>query len=728
MQEQEQPAALQDGSSGEPSADLPAITVEAPSEPVAPPTPTATPVRATATVPSNEQTEAAQSEPAVESAWGPVDGLIAQNSSTGIKTDTPLDEIPQSITVVTSEQIQQQAATSVMQALRYVPGVYAEAYGFDVRGDAALVRGVAPVEYLDGLRRFYGYYNNSNVDPYTLERIEVLKGPASVLYGAGSVGGIINMISKRPQEENHTEIGVMYGSNDFKQVQGDSTGKITKDGKWLYRLVGVARESNTQVDYTDYDRYVIQPSITWRPDDRTNLTILANFQKDDSGSTTAFLPWEGTLFKGPNGKIRWGRMTSEPSWDQYKTETQSVTVLFDRQLNDTFTFRENMRYTHTKVDYRSLYPNVYSNPLNPFLDPARRTVTRYSYSSHPTTHVFNSDTNLIADFNTGPITHKLLTGVDYTHFTERNSAGYGYVATPFDLYSPVYNNGFTPPPLSYVPESGTTQTGVYAQDQIEFGRWITVLGIRYDDVTNSTEGSADENNDATTYRAGLMYAFDNGFTPYVSYIQSFEPVLGLDFYNQPYEPLEGEQWEVGFKYRSNSMPLAVNAALFDITEKNRQSTDPNNPFNQIQLGEARSRGGEIETIFTLNKNLDVIAGYSYTDAEITQGDNKGNQVASVPLHQASAWATYRFSVMGISGFAVGGGVRYVGSSWDGVDTIETPSHTLYDAMLSFETDHWRYQINGTNLGDEKYMSTCLARGDCFLGVRRTVLGQVTYKF
>jgi len=731
LQEEEGDAVEETGGEASPSAtdhELPEITVQAPYEaPPARPAPTRT-ASAPAPTPTPVQAEV-ESEVIAnsESAWGPVDGYVAERTGTGIKTDTPLNEIPQSITVVTEQQIQDQGATSVQQALNYVPGVIAGPYGLDSRGDWARIRGQDPVEYLDGMRRIYGYYNNTRVDPYTLERIEVLKGPASVLYGAGSTAGIINLISKRPQEISHTEVGVLYGSYDFRQIQADSTGKITQDGKWLYRLVGVARNANTQVDYVENDRYLFNPSITWRPDDKTELTVLATFQKDETGSTANFLPWEGTLYPGPNGYLPWSRFVSEPGWDEYNTESASVTVLFDKELSDVWTFRQGLRYVDSEVSYQSMYPNVYSTPRDPFVDPARREVQRFTYASYPHAQTFTSDSNLIADFNTGMIEHKVLLGVDYTRFKEDSRQGSGFIATPFDLYDPVYGTPFTVPVFD-LPETGTEQLGFYAQDQIKIGNWIGVLGIRNDEVTSSTEGLPDQDVGATTYRAGIMYEFANGLTPYFSYMQSFDPIFGTNFYGQAFDPLEGEQYEVGFKYQVPGRPIVVNGSLYDITQSNLQASDPNNPFNQIQIGEAKFKGGEIETIFTLNDNLDVIAGYAYTDAEYTAGDLAGNRVETVPLQQASLWATYHFSAFGVSGFAVGGGVRYVGESWDGADTLKTPSYTLFDGMVSYETEKWRYQINATNLGDEEYVTTCLARGDCFLGEGRTVLGNITYKF
>jgi iron complex outermembrane receptor protein len=674
------------------------------------------------------QTEPDETEAETEeNAWGPVDGYSATRSATGIKTDTPLKEIPQSVSVVGREAMEDQGASTVEDTLKYVPGVFTEAYGLDSRGDWARIRGGDPVEYLDGMRRLFGNYNNTRLDPYTLERVEVLKGPASMLYGQGSTAGILNLVSKRPHEEARREVGIQYGSFDRAQIQADATGKLTQDGRLLYRLVGVTRDSGTQVDFVDDDRYVFAPSLTWKPDADTSLTLLANLQKDETGSTTAFSPWEGTLFAGPNGKIPWSRFVSEPDFDAYDSESASIAALFEKRLNDVWTLRQNVRYVESSVNYQTLYPDVYTNPQNPFVDADRRKVNRYIYVNRPDAQIFTSDTSAEAELDTGPVEHKFLAGFDYTRFDEQTVSGVGYLTTPFDLYDPEYGN-YTPPALSPDPDTSPRQIGFYLQDQIRYGPWVTVLGMRRDNVVDETEGAADEKSKATSYRAGLMYEFANGLTPYVSYTESFTPVSGTDFHNEPFDPREGTQWEAGFKFQPQGQDILINAALYDIIETNRLASDPDHPTEQIQIGEARFRGGEIEAIFGVRDDLDVIAGYAYTDAKITKGDNAGFHVETVPEHQASLWANYHFSLFGKDGFSLGGGVRYVGESWDGIDNLKTPSHTLFDAMFAYETERWKFQVNAINLADKKYLTTCLARGDCFLGKRRTILSNLTYKF
>ncbi|HET8610111.1 MAG TPA: TonB-dependent receptor plug domain-containing protein, partial [Burkholderiales bacterium] len=267
--------------------------------------------------------------PVTESAYGPVYGYDATRSATATKTDTPLLETPQSVSVVTRERIEDQGATSLQDALNYAAGVRSDAYGVDSRTDNVRVRGAYPDEYRDGLRRTVGYYtSNTRVDPYTLERIEVLRGPSAMLYGQGSTAGVINMVSKRPLPEAQREIGVQLGSYGRKQIETDLTGPLTRDGDWLYRLVAVGRDSDTQVDYVPDDRRVLAPSLTWRPSAATSLTLQALWQKDHTGSTSQFFPWSGTVLPNPNGRIPTSRFIGVPGIDRYDSERTEIGWLF----------------------------------------------------------------------------------------------------------------------------------------------------------------------------------------------------------------------------------------------------------------------------------------------------------------------------------------------------------------------------------------------------------------
>ncbi|WP_120995532.1 TonB-dependent siderophore receptor [Stutzerimonas urumqiensis] len=660
-----------------------------------------------------------------ERADGPVDGYVATRSVTGTKTDTPLLEVPQSISVITADRMQDQGVQTVQDALRYVAGVRGEAFGLDTRGDWAKVRGSSPELFLDGLQQTFGYYNNIRTDPYTLERIEVLKGPSSMLYGQSPVGGLVNLVSKRPQAEPRTELQAQYGNYDHKQIALDSTGPLNEDGSLLYRVVAIARDSQSQVDYVESDRLVLMPSITWRPNDDIEWTLLANVQRDDGGSTSQFLPHEGTVFGAPYGRYDTDLFVSEPGFDEYDAEQTALTSQFSWRLNETWTLRQNLRYQESEVSYQQIYG------WPPVLNTDKRTLDRIYYVSKPEVDVWVADHNAQALFDTGPIQHTLLIGADYQHaVTNERSAG--GAATPLDLYDPVYGT-FDPSVISLVdsPEQTVVQQGIYVQDQLKYQRWLLTLGLRKDWADNRTDGGTRQKDDAVTGRVGLTYLFDNGVAPYISYSESFQPIIGLNkANNEPFTPLEGEQWEVGVKYQPLGSRSLYTAAVFDLRELNRQMPDPANPNNTLQAGETRTRGLELEALVSVTPNWDLIATYTHLDTEVIEGapGEVGKRLASIPENMASLWSQHQFALFGVPGFRAGAGVRYVGASWDGADDVKTPSTTLFDAMLGYRYQNWDFAVNATNLEDETYYTSCLARGDCFTGSRRTVVGTVSYSF
>ena len=661
----------------------------------------------------------------VERGDGPVEGYVAKRSVSATKTDTPIIETPQSISVITADRIRDQGSLTIQDSLRYVSGMRGEAYGFDSRGDFSLVRGVSPTIFLDGLQQSVGSYTNTRTDPFTLERVEVIKGPSSMLYGQSSVGGLLNLVSKRPQAERRNELQLQYGSFDRKQIAFDSTGPLDDDGTLLYRVVAIGRDSQTQVDHTQDNRLVFMPSLTWRPNEQFEWTLMANVQKDDGGTTSGFLPHRGTVLSAPYGEIGSERFVSEPGFDEYDTEQKALTSQMSWRLDETWTLRQNLRWQKSKVSYQTMYG------WPPVLGADDRTVNRVWSVSKPEVTIWTADHQAESRFDTGALQHTLLMGVDYRHAVTDSRSARG-VATPLDLYDPVYGtfdpSGIT---LSDVPQQRAVQKGLYVQDQVRLDRWLMTLGLRKDWAETRVEDGNRQKDDAVTGRVGLTYLFDNGVAPYISYSESFTPIIGLNtITQQSYKPLEGEQWELGIKYQPVGSNTLLTAAVFDLREKNRQMPDPANPLSTIQAGEARVKGLELEGLVEVDPNWDLIATYSYLDSEVAKGPptQQGKRIASVPEHMASLWSQHRFSVAGISGFSAGAGVRYVGASWDGTDSLKTPSTTLFDAMLGYAYQDWSFTLTATNLEDETYYTTCLSRGDCFTGNRRTVVATASYSF
>lgn len=667
-----------------------------------------------------------------ETATGPVQGYLATQSGTGTKTDTPLSQTAQSISVVSAERVRDQGVSSVQETLRYVPGVFAEPGGIDSRNDYFKVRGQDPNVYLDGTRvNNRNNFNEWRVDPYMLERIEVFRGPASVLYGDTSTAGLVNLISKRPRAETHNEIGVSFDNFGRKQVQMDSTGKVTKDGEWLYRFVGLFRDSGTQVDFVPENRMLLAPSLTWRPTTNTSWTVLGVYQKDKTGTTNGFLPREGTLLPSINGYIPRSRFVGDPSTDLYQTQTGAISSLFEHNLNDAVKLTQNLRYAHVDGIYRSVYANVFS--ANPFLDVSRRTVNRYTSNQEVSNDNFTADNNIQIKALTGALEHKVLFGVDYRGLYARSSVGGGFDPTPFDLYAPVYTS-VDLPMLARGPNVQQTQTGLYAQDQIRLGPWLATLGVRQDYAITRYTG-ADSDRSATTGRVSLMYETPFGFNPYMVWAQSFNPVYfsptygGSNCLNGPCQDQRGEIYEIGFKY-TPVQGLAINGAIYDTVERNRlaASNDPSNPFASTQIGQVRIRGAEIEVIGKVTPDFDVIASYSHINAKVERGDNVGKSVEGVPANQASLWGKYRLGALGLRDVTVGAGVRYIGESTEETNTYTIPAYTLFDMMVAYDPGPFRLQLNVNNVGDERYVAACYARGDCYYGIGRTVVGTATYRF
>jgi iron complex outermembrane receptor protein len=550
----------------------------------------------------------------VERGNGPVEGYVAKRSVGATKTDTPIIETPQSISVITADRIRDQGSLTIQDSLRYVAGMRGEAYGIDSRGDSALVRGTSPGIFLDGLQKGVGYYNNTRTDPFTLERIEVLKGPSSMLYGQSPVGGLLNLVSKRPQAEQKSELQLQYGSFDRKQIAFDSTGPLDDDGTLLYRVVAIQRDSQTQVDHTKDNRLVFMPSLTWRPNEQFEWTLMANVQKDDSGTTSSFLPHRGTVLSAPYGEIGSERFVSEPGFDEYDSEQKALTSQMTWRVDDTWTLRQNLRWQKSKVSYQTMYGYPFG------LNPDDRTINRVYSVSKPEVTIWTADHQAESRFNTGELQHTMLVGVDYQHSVTDEKSAFD-VATPLDVYAPVYGS-FDPSVVSLtdVPQQRTSQKGLYVQDQIRYQKWLMTLGLRKDWADTRVEDGDRQKDDAVTGRVGLTYLFDNGVAPYISYSESFSPIIGLNAdTQQSYKPLEGEQWELGVKYQPPGSNTLLTAAVFDLREQNRQIFGVT-PRGDRQAGETQVRGVELEGLVEVTPEWNLIATYTYLDSEIVEGE------------------------------------------------------------------------------------------------------------
>jgi iron complex outermembrane receptor protein len=658
---------------------------------------------------------------------------VPETSSGGTRLDLPLIETPQAISVVTGERIEAQSAQNMQEVLRYSPGVRAEMYGVDNRGDWFTLRGGSEGStVLDGLRLpLSGWYGNVRNEPYAFDRVEVVRGPASVLYGQNGPGGVVNLVSKLPQATARREVSIQAGNRAYKEVGVDLTGPLNRRGTLRYRLVGFAKDADTQVHFADEERQLVAPSLSWLPDRRTSVTVYGQYQRDRSRNNVGFFPWAGTLLPAPNGPIADDVFIGEPDWDSYGGRRLRAGYQVERRLSDGWSLRHDLRYEDISGHLRGMYANFWEG----FLEDGRR-LNRTWYVTRTDTRVVNTDLLAQGSVDLAGMRHTLLVGVDGFWHRDVNPNAEG-AATPLDVYHPVYG-GFPLPPLDFSGTEApirTRQYGLMLQDQIKVAdRWILLAGLRRDEASIEVDGDPAGGADAGawTNRAGVVYLAGGGFAPYASYSTSFQLYSGRDRLGRPFEPIRGRQWESGVKWMPEGGRFAVTAAGYVLKERNRPSPDPVDPLYEVQKGEVTVKGVELD-VTTAVAGLDLTANYTFADARTSASSDPADpyldkRLASIPEHSAALWASKGFRALGLDEVRAGAGVRYVGETWDGVDLLATPSNTLVDAMFSVDFGRWHYALNATNLLDETYLATCLERGDCWFGARRNVAVKAAYRF
>lgn len=646
-----------------------------------------------------------------------------RSSSVG-KLDVPVEKTPFSIDVVDQTFIQDTGAKNIQDALLYSSGVYSGAFGFDTRGDSVKVRGLDASSYVDGLRYLYGSYNSVRPNVYSLESIEVLKGPSSVLYGQAELGGIVNGVSKLPKAEQQGELWAQVGSFERKQLAADVTGPLSEDGKLLYRLVALKRDSGTQVDYVDNDGFVFAPSITWLPTDDTTISLLINSQEDTGGVSAQFLPAAGTIDPGPKGQISPHTFVGEPSFDRFDRVKNEATLFVDHRFNQSWNLAATARYTRSEAETREHWTSV---GLVPDSD---GNIGRNIFMSDTGTEVMNFDVRMEGDFALGATRHLMAIGVDRQDaLWEQGNYYSGFdQGGDINVYDPQYGNvNYAALAPADRDDNEIKQTGIYLIDHMEIGRVVVSGALRYDDSTNTVlavNGADTKSNDEeTTGRLGLMYQFDFGLSPYISYSQAFVPNLGTDGFGKGLEATSGEQEEAGIKYLNEAGDFAITAAYFDIEETNR-IVQGSQPESVDQVG-AVSKGWELEVKKRLG-NLELQAAYTDLDAK---DDQSGERLAFVADRTASLWGKYQLE----NGLRFGAGVRYIGDNvgfdYGSGPGPKVPAVTLYDAMLGYGLNQWDFSMNIQNLTDEEYISWCRGPGyDCGYGEVRTVTANARYRF
>lgn len=666
-------------------------------------------------------------------------GYVAKRNMSATKTNTPITETPQSLSVVTSDELRDRQAETLSQALSYTPGFTSQPTSFNRTADRFRIRGF-DVEsgtggsLRDGLRLQNNSYDGVQ-EPYGLERVEVIRGAASVLYGQLSPGGMVNGVSKRPTETPFHELNLQVGTNDRKQLAADFSGPLAGSDTLSYRLTLLSRNSDTQQDHINDDKFYIAPALTWRPNEDTSLTLLSFYQKTDT-RFSAPLPYQ--LVKGVgDGAFKIGRhdFIGEPGYDDMNGEMSALGYEFTHNFNENFALNHKLRYSESDVKWNYLQAQTSAAAIR---NAANTGILARQYSDRrERARTLASDTNIESKWQLGSVEHTVLVGFDGydTSYDSHNFRG----AAPslnlsrYNYGQPVVVNRNTA--LDRGSQLDVLQKGVYFQDQIKFDdQWILLLGGRHDwadqqQTAHRNGAKASQDDEATTWRAGLVYLADNGLAPYISYSESFFPVSVAEVTGQTFTPTEGKQYEAGVRYQPKDSNLLLSAAVYELTQTDVLKQDPGtNLFRQT--GEIRSRGLELEAKADVTPALSVIASYAYTDARITKSaiaTEVGQRSEDTPYHQAALWTSYDFVNWGIPQLTVGAGARYKGTTQaSGIDSA-MPAYTLFDAMARYQIDdNWSVTLNANNLTNKQY--TYCEFAICRYGDERTLLTSVNFNW
>lgn len=663
-----------------------------------------------------------------------VTGALSDFGAT--KSDTPIVEVARSISIETAEDFEAKGFQSLDDALTYMAGVTAEPFGFSTRGDFSQVRGLDAPEYRDNLQFLFGFYNNPRPDLYTLEQVEVLKGPASVLYGAASPGGIVNVVTKRPFNETAGEIRAEYGSFNRMQIAGDVNLAVPgSEDEVMFRFVGLYRDAGTQIDEVEDNKLVIAPAVTVRPASGTKITLLGNYTEQDTDTAHQFYPVTGTFLPSTDGReIDTTEYFGAPGFNAYDSESVAITLLASQQLTDAWSLEGVARYVDSSADYRQAWPAFMGNGV-PRID-AEGNAARTFYLSDRMSEQYAFDVRLRGDFMTGPIEHELLAGAQYQDVTTDADNAYIFALGTINVFDPQYENI---PSVADVraqqadgPENYVEELGFYISNQMTLGDLVGTVGVRFDQVDNAVENGTSQDDDATSFSAGLLWGGPGGLSPYVSYAESFEPVVGVDtMTGERLLPQQGRQWEAGIKWQPAGANALVTLAAFDIEQSNLPNPNALVGGNSQQEGVAKIQGVELEANAVLG-SLRVDGNVSYLDTE----DPNGFQLTAIPEWQASLFALYRFRSGILAGLSLGGGIRHVGGSESSgisaltgdVLTYRTDGYTVGDLSAAYETGPWELRVTARNVTNEDYFTVCLVRGDCYPGERGSVTGTLAYNF
>ncbi|ENQ9595907.1 MULTISPECIES: TonB-dependent siderophore receptor [Enterobacter cloacae complex] len=681
------------------------------------------------------QTQAFAEEPTIVVTGTEQGSALPAWTNSATKSAVAESKTPQVINTIASKEIEQRHASSVNEILRYAPGVSTEVRGSTSYMSEYKIRGFnVDQEFYNGLQLPYNVTGNTKarIDPLLIESVDILKGPSSVLYGGGSPGGLVNIQSKKPQKEAKTELGFNTGNRNLKEGYLDSTGQIA-NSDWNYRLLGKATESDEQAHTTRYENYLVAPSVTWQPDDKTRLTIDALAQ-----NTPSLTPSDPMPLSYLRSKYADRRDYAGDEWSGFKQRQWMLGYSFEHEFDSGWGFNQKARYFDVDTHQRSAYSTGTGSEVYQ--------LNRFAYTTDEDLQSFNIDNQVTRTVALGDWQHHLLAGFDYQKLNSHFHYRYASSTPGIDMRNPDHSqidNDALGLETAQKNRLGYQQNGYYLQDQIAFGGLNVLASLRFDDyrsVTTNYLQNGDKawvSQDRLTKRLGALYAFDNGLSPFISYSEGFAPVSPQGTLTaKDVKPTTSKQVEGGVKYLLAEYATTFTASVFNIRQKNVVTSDPGF-LNYRQTGEVESKGAELSAISRPTDNLTLIANYAYTHAINTEDDKyQGKRPTQVPENAFNLWGDYTFDSTPLRGLTLGAGARYTGPMEisPANDAGKLGGTTQYDLAASYRMGELAPSLEGLTLKasaqnvTNKETLTCYDATNCWIGRDRTFQVGASYSF
>lgn len=681
------------------------------------------------------QTQAFAEEPTIVVTGTEQGSALPAWTNSATKSAVAESKTPQVINTIAAKEIEQRHASSVNEILRYAPGVSTEVRGSTSYMSEYKIRGFnVDQEFYNGLQLPYNVTGNTKarIDPLLIESVDILKGPSSVLYGGGSPGGLVNIQSKKPQKEAKTELGFNTGNRNLKEGYLDSTGQIA-NSDWNYRLLGKATESDEQVHTTRYENYLVAPSVTWQPDDKTRLTIDALAQ-----NTPSLTPSDPMPLSYLRSKYADRRDYAGDEWSGFKQRQWMLGYSFEHEFDSGWGFNQKARYFDVDTHQRSAYSTGTGSEVYQ--------LNRFAYTTDEDLQSFNIDNQVTRTVALGDWQHHLLAGFDYQKLNSHFHYRYASSTPGIDMRNPDHSqidNDALGLETAQKNRLGYQQNGYYLQDQIAFGGLNVLASLRFDDyrsVTTNYLQNGDKawvSQDRLTKRLGALYAFDNGLSPFISYSEGFAPVSPQGTLTaKDVKPTTSKQVEGGVKYLLAEYATTFTASVFNIRQKNVVTSDPGF-LNYRQTGEVESKGAELSAISRPTDNLTLIANYAYTHAINTEDDKyQGKRPTQVPENAFNLWGDYTFDSTPLRGLTLGAGARYTGPMEisPANDAGKLGGTTQYDLAASYRMGELAPSLEGLTLKasaqnvTNKETLTCYDATNCWIGRDRTFQVGASYSF